>query len=78
MRSIRFTAKHLDNPIIRLIIKPNLALQHLTTRQPDLTMIEVGIAALERVLEAERAGVAVPETRITEIGGGAAVGRLAT
>ncbi len=64
---IRFTSKHLDNPIVRLIVKPNLALQHLTTRQPDLTMIEVGIASLERVLEAERAGVAVPETRVTEI-----------
>ncbi|MBN1680795.1 MAG: DUF1385 domain-containing protein [Anaerolineae bacterium] len=52
---IRFTAKHLDNPLIRLIIKPNLALQNLTTRQPDEGMLEVGIAALERVLAAERA-----------------------
>ncbi|MCC6803024.1 MAG: DUF1385 domain-containing protein, partial [Anaerolineae bacterium] len=50
---IRFTAKHLDNPIIRAIIIPNLALQHLTTREPDLTMIEVGIAAFKRVLVSE-------------------------
>jgi uncharacterized protein YqhQ len=64
---IRFTSKHLDNPLIRLIIKPNLALQSLTTKQPELKMIEVGIASLERVLEAERAGAPVPETRITEI-----------
>jgi uncharacterized protein YqhQ len=65
--TIRFTAKHLDNRIIRMIIKPNLALQKLTTRQPEIKMLEVGIASLERVLEAERAGASVPETRITEI-----------
>lgn len=62
---IRFTAKHLDNPIIRLIIRPNLALQKLTTREPDSKMLEVGIAALERVLAAERAGKPVTET-VTE------------
>jgi len=50
---IRFTAKNLHNPLIRIIIIPNLALQHLTTRQPDLTMIEVAIAAFKRVLVSE-------------------------
>ena len=57
---IRFTAKHLDNPIIKLIIKPNLMLQKLTTREPEPAMLEVAIAALERVLAAERAGQTVP------------------
>lgn len=65
--TIRFTAKHLENPIIRFIIRPNLALQNLTTRQPDTGMLEVGIAALERVLAAERAGVALSEARVTEV-----------
>lgn len=50
---IRYTAKHMDSPIIRAIIVPNLMLQHLTTRQPDLTMIEVAIAAFKRVLVSE-------------------------
>ena len=50
---IRFTAKHMNNPIIRAMIIPNLALQHLTTRPPDLTMIEVAIAAFKRVLVSE-------------------------
>jgi len=50
---IRFTAKHIDNPIIRILIKPNLALQHLTTREPDLEMLEVAIAAFKRVLVGE-------------------------
>ncbi|NDJ86974.1 MAG: DUF1385 domain-containing protein [Chloroflexi bacterium] len=52
---IRFTARHQNNPIIKVMIVPNLALQRLTTRQPDDTMVEVGIAALERVLAAEAA-----------------------
>lgn len=64
--TIRFTAKHQDNPIIRQVVRPNLALQNLTTRQPDRGMLEVGIAALERVLAAERAGTPIPEARITE------------
>jgi uncharacterized protein YqhQ len=51
---IRFTAKNMHNPLIRLIIVPNLALQHLTTRQPDLAMIEVAIVAFKRVLVSEQ------------------------
>jgi uncharacterized protein YqhQ len=65
--TIRFTAKHLDNPLIRQIIKPNLALQNLTTRQPDHTMLEVGIAALERVLVAEKSGQPISKVTITEL-----------
>ena len=44
---IRWTARHLDNPIVRLLVKPNLALQHLTTREPSLDMLEVSIAAFK-------------------------------
>jgi uncharacterized protein YqhQ len=62
---IRFTAKHLDNRLVRIAIKPNLALQHLTTREPDETMLEVAIASLQRVLAAEQAGVPVTETVVT-------------
>jgi uncharacterized protein YqhQ len=50
---LRFTARNIHNPIIRVIIKPNLALQHLTTRQPELHMIEVAIVAFKRVLVSE-------------------------
>lgn len=56
---LRFTAKHMDNPLIRLIVIPNLALQHLTTRQPDLSMIEVAIVAFNRVLLSEQSPVTV-------------------
>ena len=42
---IRWTANHLDSPLVKVIIKPNLALQRLTTREPSLDMLEVSIAA---------------------------------
>jgi uncharacterized protein YqhQ len=42
---IRWTANHLDSKFVRILIKPNLALQHLTTREPSLDMLEVAIAA---------------------------------
>jgi uncharacterized protein YqhQ len=51
---IRFTAKNMHNPVIRAIVVPNLALQHLTTRQPELAMIEVAIVAFKRVLISEQ------------------------
>ncbi|MAS33086.1 MAG: hypothetical protein CL610_03705 [Anaerolineaceae bacterium] len=51
--ALQFSARNLHNPIIRAIIKPNLALQHLTTREPDLHMIEVAIVSFERVLVSE-------------------------
>jgi uncharacterized protein YqhQ len=42
---IRWTANHLDSILVRILIKPNLALQHLTTREPSMDMLEVSIAA---------------------------------
>ncbi len=50
---IKFTSRHRENRLIRAMAAPNLALQKLTTREPDLSMLEVSIAALRRVLEAE-------------------------
>ena len=44
---IRWTANNLDKPLVRWLIKPNLALQHLTTREPDMGMLEVAIAAFK-------------------------------
>jgi len=51
---IRWTANHLKNPIIRLLIKPNLALQSLTTREPDLSMLEVAINSFQSMRQAEQ------------------------
>jgi uncharacterized protein YqhQ len=50
---IRWTANHLDSGFVKLIVKPNLALQRLTTREPDLDMLEVSIAAFKAMRAGE-------------------------
>lgn len=50
---IRFSARHMDSPWLRWMIRPNLALQRLTTREPDDGMVDVAVRALRSVLEAE-------------------------
>lgn len=50
---IRLTARFADRPWMRVLTRPNLALQRLTTREPDDGMIEVAIAALKHVLTRE-------------------------
>ena len=51
---IRWTANHLDSPIVRAMIKPNLALQSLTTREPDSSMLEVAIESFQTMRKAEQ------------------------
>lgn len=51
---IRWTANHLDSPLVRFLIKPNLALQSLTTREPDASMLEVAIESFKTMRKAEQ------------------------
>jgi len=50
---LRFTAENQHHPVIKWLIKPNLALQRLTTNEPSLEIIEVSIAAFNAMREAE-------------------------
>ncbi len=47
---IRFAGKN-DNVWINAVSMPGMALQRLTTREPDDAMIEVGIASVEAVFD---------------------------
>ena len=51
---IRWTANHLDWAVVRWMIKPNLALQSLTTREPDTAILEVAIASFNAMRQAEK------------------------
>jgi uncharacterized protein YqhQ len=53
---VKFTVRNQDRAWVRLLIAPGFWLQRLTTREPDETMIEVSIAALQRVLQEDAAG----------------------
>jgi len=52
---LKFTARHQDQALIKILIAPNLWLQRLTTQEPDDAMLEVAIAALQRVLAEDSA-----------------------
>jgi len=51
---IRFSSNHLSNPLVQIFVKPNMALQHLTTREPSLEILEVSIIAFQTMLEQEQ------------------------
>lgn len=40
-----------ENPVVVLLSKPGLALQNLTTREPEPEMVEVAIRAVEAVFD---------------------------
>jgi len=50
---IRLSGKHASRPLVKWLIWPGLQFQRLTTREPDLEMCAVAIAALEKVRDDE-------------------------
>ncbi len=50
---LRWTASHLNWTFVRMMVRPNLALQHLTTREPDEKMLEVAITAFQTMRKAD-------------------------
>jgi uncharacterized protein YqhQ len=66
---IRLSARNMQRAWVRVLMKPGLLLQKLTTREPDLDQLEVAITSLRAVLTAEqlsevesRAGQRVPNS----------------
>ena len=48
---LKWTAKHDGHALVKLLISPGLALQRLTTREPDDRQIEVAIRSMKVALE---------------------------
>jgi uncharacterized protein YqhQ len=48
---LKWSAKHDSNPLVKMIISPGLALQRLTTGEPDDSQLEVAIRSLDEALE---------------------------
>ncbi len=60
---IRFSARHLNSAACRMLIKPGLWLQRITTKEPDDSQLEIALVALKTalaydVVEPEQAAVA--------------------
>jgi uncharacterized protein YqhQ len=52
--AIKWGAAHIDHPIVKALMAPGLALQGITTREPDESQVEVAGTALREVLRLER------------------------
>lgn len=50
---LKLSAIMKDNPVVKLLIMPGLALQRLTTKEPDASQIEVAIVAVKEALKIE-------------------------
>jgi uncharacterized protein YqhQ len=48
---LKWSAKNDNHPLVKMVITPGLALQRLTTREPDDSQIEVAIRSLNEALE---------------------------
>ena len=46
---LKFTGRHIDNPVVRILSWPGMSLQKLTTKEPDDSMLEVAIRSLQEV-----------------------------
>jgi uncharacterized protein YqhQ len=60
---IRFSARHLSNPVCRVMTRPGMWLQRITTKEPDDKQLEIALIALKEALlydaiEPEQAAVA--------------------
>lgn len=54
---LKWSAKNDQHPLVKMVVAPGLALQRLTTREPDDDQLEVAIRSVKEALE-ENAGYA--------------------
>jgi uncharacterized protein YqhQ len=46
----RLSSRHMNNPFFKILASPGLALQKITTKEPDLDELEVSMVALRASL----------------------------
>jgi len=51
--ALRLSARRAQSPVFKMLVEPGMFLQRLTTREPDLSQIEVAIASFRRVVPAD-------------------------
>ncbi len=61
---IKAAGKYRSHPMVMAVFAPGMATQYLTTREPEPAQVEVALAALLSVLEAE--GHLAPDTEVSE------------
>ncbi len=51
--TVRWAGNHPENPLVKVVLWPGMQMQYLTTNEPDDSMLECAIAAMQQVLERE-------------------------
>lgn len=64
--TVRWAGNHPENPLVKVILWPGMQMQYLTTNEPDDGQVECAIAAMQRVLEREKAEEGIEETAARE------------
>jgi uncharacterized protein YqhQ len=69
---IKYSADHTKNKLVQIALIPGLALQAMTTREPDDSQIEVAVSALKRVIADDEPGdhLAEETAPVTGVTGG--------
>lgn len=62
---LKWSARHIDNALVKIVIAPGLALQRITTQEPDDAQLEVALKALECTLELEQVGLPIKAEVLT-------------
>lgn len=53
--TVRWAGRHPENPLVKVVLAPGMAMQLITTNEPDDAMLECAIAAMKAVIRREAA-----------------------
>jgi uncharacterized protein YqhQ len=53
---LKFSGRNLKHPVVKLLTIPGMALQHITTQQPDDSMVETALVAMKAALDMDLEG----------------------
>ncbi len=53
--TVRWAGSHPDNPLVKIVLAPGMAMQLITTHEPDDSMLECAIASMKAVIAREAA-----------------------
>ncbi|MDX9950220.1 MAG: DUF1385 domain-containing protein, partial [Candidatus Syntrophosphaera sp.] len=53
---LKFSGKNLKHPVVKILTVPGMALQRITTQQPDDLMVETALVAMKAALDMDLDG----------------------
>lgn len=59
--TVKWAGSHPENPLVKVVLWPGMQMQRLTTKEPDDSMLECAIAAMQAVLAREQREEAASE-----------------